>query len=166
MSDATETPATSAGPQPDPLRFFGTTWVDHTDGYTARRAAVAVGSLAAAVAACLVLRFAYQGLGIADVGKPVTLLVVVMSAVCSALAFGHTWGAFTRFLRGCPGVHAGEESHPSVATRSVAVSAPAEPGNAHTGRFCCSMYCLITVSGAPPAVPAKEEPDHSLLARQ
>jgi len=96
VSDATETPATSAGPQPDPLRFFGTTWVDHTGGYTARRAAVAAGSLAAALAACLVLRFAYQGLGIADVGKPVTLLVVVMFAVCSALAFGHTWGAFTK----------------------------------------------------------------------
>ena len=29
---------------------------------------------------------------------------------------------FTCFLRGGPGVHAGEESHPGVATRSVAVS--------------------------------------------
>ncbi|WP_369265733.1 aldehyde dehydrogenase family protein [Streptomyces sp. R35] len=31
----------------------------------------------------------------------------------------------------------------------------AEPGDAHTGRFCCSMYCLTTESGAPPTVPAK-----------
>ncbi|WP_234536462.1 hypothetical protein [Streptomyces shenzhenensis] len=32
---------------------------------------------------------------------------------------------------------------------------PAEPGGAYTGRFCCSMYCLTTLSGAPPTVPAK-----------
>jgi hypothetical protein len=95
VSDETETgTGTPAGPQPEPLRFFGTTWVEHDGGYTGRRIGVAVGALAAAVAACFVLRFAYQGLAIADVGKPVTVLVVVMFAVCSALAFRHTWDAF------------------------------------------------------------------------
>ncbi|MFF4347699.1 EamA/RhaT family transporter [Streptomyces sp. NPDC001530] len=95
MSDETETgTGTPAGPQPEPLRFFGTTWVEHDGGYTGRRIGVAAGSLAAAVAACFVLRFAYQGLAIANVGKPVTVLVVVMFAVCSALAFRHTWDAF------------------------------------------------------------------------
>ncbi|MFI6337974.1 EamA/RhaT family transporter [Streptomyces sp. NPDC050535] len=94
MSD--DNTGTPAGPQPEPIRFFGTTWVDHTDGYTVRRAAVAVGSLAAAAAACLVLRFAYQGLEIANVGTPVNLLVVVMFAVCSALAFRQTSAAFTK----------------------------------------------------------------------
>ncbi|WP_405885598.1 EamA/RhaT family transporter [Streptomyces sp. NBC_01136] len=78
------------------MRFFGTTWVEHDGGYTGRRIAVAAGSLLAAVAACVVLRFAYQGLAIADVGKPVTVLVVVMFAVCSALAFGHTWDTFSK----------------------------------------------------------------------
>ncbi|WRZ91443.1 EamA/RhaT family transporter [Streptomyces sp. NBC_01007] len=97
MSDETST-ATGipAGPRPEPLRFFGTTWVEHDGGYTGRRIAMAVGSLAAAVAACFVLRFAYQGLAIADVGTPVTVLVVVMFAVCSALAFRHTSDAFTK----------------------------------------------------------------------
>jgi hypothetical protein len=95
VSDETET-GTPAGPQPEPLRFFGTTWVEHDGGYTGRRIGVAVGALAAAVAACFVLRFAYQGLAIADVGKPVTLLVVVMFAVCSALAFRHTWDGFAK----------------------------------------------------------------------
>ncbi|MEU1197318.1 EamA/RhaT family transporter [Streptomyces sp. NPDC005813] len=95
MSDETET-GTPAGPQPEPLRFFGTTWVGHEGGYTGRRVGVAVGSLAAAVASCFVLRFAYQGLAIADVGKPVTVLVVVMFAVCSALAFRHTWDSFAK----------------------------------------------------------------------
>ena len=45
--------AVRTGPQPEPIRFFGTTWVDHDGGYGLRRVGVAVGSLAAAVAACL-----------------------------------------------------------------------------------------------------------------
>ncbi|MFF3336606.1 EamA/RhaT family transporter [Streptomyces sp. NPDC002888] len=101
MSDETGTPdtrpgspAAPTGPRPEPLRFFGTTWVNHDNGYAARRAGVAAGSLAAAVASCLVLRLALDGLRIADTGSFVTLLVVVMFAVCSALAFGHTWGGF------------------------------------------------------------------------
>jgi hypothetical protein len=57
---------------------------------------VSAGSLATAVAACLVLRFAYEGLEIAAVGRFVTVMVVIMFATCSALAFGHTWGAFTK----------------------------------------------------------------------
>ncbi|WP_369171405.1 EamA/RhaT family transporter [Streptomyces sp. R28] len=99
MSEKNGTPATPAGfmgPRPEPLRFFGTTWVDHTNGYPARRIAVAVGSLVATAASCLVLRFAYQGLQIAEVGSFVAVLVVVMFAVCSALAFRHTWDAFTK----------------------------------------------------------------------
>ena len=87
-------PAT--GPRPEPLRFFGTTWVDHANGYTVRRVGAAVGSLAAAAASCLVLRFAYEGLAIADIGSFVTLLMVVMFAICSALAFRHTWDGFTK----------------------------------------------------------------------
>ncbi|MFH0520982.1 EamA/RhaT family transporter [Streptomyces sp. M41] len=99
MSEKNGTPATpagSSGPRPEPLRFFGTTWVDHDHGYTARRIAVSVGSLAAAAASCVVLRFAYQGIEIAAVGGFVTVLLVVMFAVCSALAFRHTWDAFTK----------------------------------------------------------------------
>ncbi|WP_406123627.1 EamA/RhaT family transporter [Streptomyces sp. NBC_00989] len=90
---------TGTGPRPEPLRFFGTTWVNHDsgyNGYAARRIATAAGSLAAAVAACLILRFAYQGIQIANVGSFVTLLVIVMFAICSALAFGHTWEAFKK----------------------------------------------------------------------
>jgi len=100
VSDENGTPATPAGstpptgPRPEPLRFFGTTWVHHDNGYTARRIAVAVGSLVAAAVSCLVLRFAYQGLQIAAIGSFVTLLMVVMFAVCSALAFRHTWDGF------------------------------------------------------------------------
>ncbi|TPQ20795.1 EamA/RhaT family transporter [Streptomyces sporangiiformans] len=93
MSDETG-PGVFAGPQPEPLRFFGTTWVRHDGGYAARRAGVAIGALAAAVAACLVLRFAYEGLQIAAVGGLVNLLLVVMFTVCSAIAFRRTWEGF------------------------------------------------------------------------
>ncbi|WAZ23263.1 EamA/RhaT family transporter [Streptomyces cinnabarinus] len=96
MSDENGTPDPAAGPRPEPIRFFGTTWVDHSGGYPARRVGVAVGALAAAVVACLVLRFAYQGLQIAAVGGFVTVLMVVMFAICSALAFRNTWDGFTR----------------------------------------------------------------------
>lgn len=99
MSDEIGTPATPAGspaPHPEPLRFFGTAWVDRDNGYTLRRIGVAAGSLAAAVVSCLVLRFAYQGLQIADTGAFVTILVVAMFAICSALAFRTTWDSFTR----------------------------------------------------------------------
>ncbi|MEU3662163.1 EamA/RhaT family transporter [Streptomyces sp. NPDC032940] len=92
-------PDTSAGPppgpRPEPLRFFGTTWVNHDNGYAARRAGVSLGSLVAAAAACFVLRFAYEGLQVADIGGFVSLLVIVMFAACSAMAFRHTWSGFS-----------------------------------------------------------------------
>lgn len=105
MSENSEAPGTSPaapsggttpGPRPEPLRFFGTTWVDHDGGYGLRRAGVTTGSLVAAVASCFVLRFAYQGLEIAEVGSLVGMLVVLMFAVCSAIAFRKTWEGFTR----------------------------------------------------------------------
>ncbi|WP_079054096.1 hypothetical protein [Streptomyces graminilatus] len=95
MTDKTPSPRPRSEPTPEPIRFFGTTWVDHDAGYPARRAGVAAGSLAATIASCLILRLAYEGLRIAEVGGLVSLVVLVMFAVCSALAFGHTWGAFT-----------------------------------------------------------------------
>ncbi|MER5836578.1 EamA/RhaT family transporter [Streptomyces sp. NPDC002130] len=87
--------AEASGPRPEPLRFFGTTWLDHDNGYTPRRIAVAVGSLATAALSCLVLRLAYQGLQIAAIGGFVTVLMVAMFAICSAMAFRHTWAGFT-----------------------------------------------------------------------
>lgn len=94
-----DTPAGSAspaGPRPEPIRFFGTTWVHRDQGYTARRLAAAAGSLAAAAASCLVLLYAYEGLRLGIGGGFVPVLVVVMFAVCSLLAFGHTWGGYRK----------------------------------------------------------------------
>ncbi|MFF4356221.1 EamA/RhaT family transporter [Streptomyces sp. NPDC001604] len=97
MSDETGTDGTAGspgGPRPEPLRFFGTTWVNHDSGYTSRRIGVAAGSLLTAAASCVVLRLAYQGLQLADSGAFVTVLVVAMFAICSALAFRNTWDGF------------------------------------------------------------------------
>ncbi|WP_345649768.1 hypothetical protein [Streptomyces tremellae] len=77
------------------MRFFGTSWLAHDGGYALRRAAVAAGSLLAAAASCAVLRFAYDGLALADVGPFVGVLVVVMFAVCSFVAFRRTWDGFS-----------------------------------------------------------------------
>ncbi|MGW0855667.1 hypothetical protein [Streptomyces sp. NPDC002690] len=85
---------TAPGPQPETLRFFGTTWVDHDGGYALRRAGVAAGSLAAAVASCVVLRFAFSGLAVAEIGTFLNILVVLMFAVCSAVAYRKTWQGF------------------------------------------------------------------------
>ncbi|MET9364629.1 hypothetical protein ABZX93_27480 [Streptomyces sp. NPDC006632] len=87
--------AVAGGPRPEPIRFFGTSWVEHDQGYGLRRAGTAIGSLVAAAAACFVLRFAYEGLQIADTGAFVSVLVVVMFAICSALAFRKTWEGYS-----------------------------------------------------------------------
>ncbi|MGW6570369.1 hypothetical protein [Streptomyces sp. NPDC054975] len=99
--DQTARPSSStagapAGPQPEEIRFFGTTWVEHDGRYGLRRVGVALGALVAAAAGCFVLRFAYQGLEIAEVGGFVNMLVVLMFAICSAIAFRKTWEGFVR----------------------------------------------------------------------
>ncbi|WUJ32825.1 hypothetical protein OG917_19740 [Streptomyces sp. NBC_00388] len=78
------------------MRFFGTTWVGHDSGYGLRRAAVAGGALITTVAACFVLRLAYQGVETADIGSFATVLFVAVFAVCSAVAFTRTWDGFRR----------------------------------------------------------------------
>ncbi|MFI7006169.1 EamA/RhaT family transporter [Streptomyces sp. NPDC050145] len=91
MSDAPTTP----GPRPEAIRFFGTSWVDHSGSYLLTRVGAALGALVLAVAGCFVLRFAYEGLALADVGAFVEGLVIVMFAVCSAFAFTRTWSSFS-----------------------------------------------------------------------
>ncbi|MFC5723702.1 hypothetical protein ACFP1Z_26410 [Streptomyces gamaensis] len=84
----------ATGPQPEPIRFYGTTWLRHDGGYALRRIATGLGALVAAAAGAAVLRFGYQGLTIAKVGSLVNALVVVAFAVCSAIAFRRTWEGF------------------------------------------------------------------------
>ncbi|CAG6396568.1 hypothetical protein NMG29_25050 [Streptomyces cocklensis] len=84
-----------AGPVPEEIRWFGTTWVDHDGGYAWRRAAAAAGSLLAAAAGAFVLRLGFQGLADAKIGSFVTAIAFVGFAVCSVLAFQRTWKGFS-----------------------------------------------------------------------
>ncbi|MFG2293607.1 hypothetical protein [Streptomyces sp. NPDC048603] len=76
------------------MKFFGTTWVNHDNGYALRRVGVAAGSLITAVAAAFLLRAAYEGLQIGDVGPFLSISVVVLFAISSAIAFFKTWESF------------------------------------------------------------------------
>nr|WSX50508.1 hypothetical protein OG409_17080 [Streptomyces sp. NBC_00974] len=90
-------PATApTGPEPEPIRFFGTTWVHHDGGYALRRAGMAVAALVAAVAGAYLLRFAYEGLEIGNVGAFLSISVVVLFAIASSIAFFKTWDSFGR----------------------------------------------------------------------
>jgi membrane protein implicated in regulation of membrane protease activity len=93
VSDAPD--PTTPGPRPEEIRFFGTTWVDHSGPYVLRRVGLALAALVLAAAGCFVLRFAYEGLAIADVGSFVNVLLVAMFAICSALAFTRTWSGYS-----------------------------------------------------------------------
>ncbi|KIZ19793.1 hypothetical protein [Streptomyces natalensis] len=93
MSDTHTAPG---GPEPEEIRFFGTTWLRHDGGYALRRIAVALGSLALAALGALILRFGFQGLEFGDVGPFVGILAVGGFAICSALAFRRTWEGFVR----------------------------------------------------------------------
>ncbi|MGW6975104.1 hypothetical protein [Streptomyces sp. NPDC054952] len=82
------------GPEPEPIKFFGTTWVEHDGGYALRRVGMAAGSLVTAVAAAFLLRMAYEGLQIGDVGPFLSISVVVLFAIASSIAFAKTWESF------------------------------------------------------------------------
>ncbi|MFI5621044.1 hypothetical protein [Streptomyces sp. NPDC051567] len=96
QNPAAPAPAAPTGPEPEPIRFFGTTWLRHDGGYVLRRAAASLGSLAAAVAGAFLLRLAYEGLALGDVSSFLTLSVVVLFAIASAVSFAKTWESFSR----------------------------------------------------------------------
>ncbi|GAA1069131.1 membrane protein [Kitasatospora arboriphila] len=83
------------GPEPEPIRFFGTTWVDHGGGYWLRRVLVSLGALVCTAAAALVLRFAVAGVTLSDAGRLVDVLLIGAVAICSCLAAIRTWKSLT-----------------------------------------------------------------------
>ncbi|MFF4100242.1 hypothetical protein [Streptomyces sp. NPDC001903] len=93
---AAQAPAAAAGPEPEPIRFFETTWVNHDGGYALRRVAVGAGSIITAIAAAVLLRLSYEGLEIGNVGPFLSISVVVLFAIASSIAFVKTWDSFSR----------------------------------------------------------------------
>lgn len=103
-----QTPAEGDGaPQPEPLKFFGTTWVERGGGYWARRVGVGVGALVLAAFGAYVLRLAYEGLALSDSGSLLSILMVAAFAICSSLAFSRM---ITRFSRRPEPAAEGEKS--------------------------------------------------------
>ncbi|MEE1829088.1 hypothetical protein PUR61_44035 [Streptomyces sp. BE20] len=87
---------TPAGaPEPEPIRWFGTSWVDHDGGYRIRRILVPAGALLAAAAAAFVLRLAVDGIRMSDNGGFLNGLLVAAVAICSLLSALRTWKVLT-----------------------------------------------------------------------
>jgi hypothetical protein len=78
-------------PEPEAIRWFGTSWVDRGTGYRLRRVIVPVGALACAVAGALLLRFAVAGVGMSNAGGFVNGLLIAAIAICSCLAALRMW---------------------------------------------------------------------------
>lgn len=99
VSERAERPA----PQPEPIRFFGSCWVERGTGYWLRRAGTGAGALVAACAGALLMRFGVQGVFMAGVGRGVDLMLVVGVMVCTSVAAVRTWNVFSRGRRSLSG---------------------------------------------------------------
>ncbi|RBM22049.1 hypothetical protein [Streptomyces sp. PT12] len=83
-------------PRPEPIRFYGTSWVEHTRGYRIRRAALCGLAAAGTVAGALLLWFLYAGLAGSGTAGWLRALVVVALVMCSVMAFIRTWSGYSR----------------------------------------------------------------------
>ncbi|KJK56282.1 hypothetical protein [Saccharothrix sp. ST-888] len=93
MTEQRTTPSTppNRAPEPEPIRWFGTSWVDRGADYRVRRVLVPVGALVCTVAGALVLRFAVTGVRMSESGGFVYGLLIAAIAVCSCLAALRNW---------------------------------------------------------------------------
>ncbi|MFE7188882.1 hypothetical protein [Kitasatospora sp. NPDC057595] len=110
----TQEPTPSAqpagAPEPEPIRWFGTSWVERGGDYRLRRVLVPLGALLCAAAAALVLRFAVDGIRVADNGGFLNGLLVAAVAICSLLAALRTWKLLTEGKENLTGWMAEEKS--------------------------------------------------------
>jgi len=85
-----------SAPSPEPIRFFGTTWVAHGRGYWLRRVAVSAGALVATVVGALLMRLGVQGVFISSSGALVNTLLVGAVLVCTAVAAVRAWNVLSK----------------------------------------------------------------------
>ncbi|GAA1152021.1 hypothetical protein F4556_004044 [Kitasatospora gansuensis] len=78
-------------PEPEPIRWFGTSWLERGSGYWARRVAVPLGALVAVAAGALLLRFAVAGVQDSSAGGFVYGLLVAAIGLCSLLSGLRMW---------------------------------------------------------------------------
>ncbi|WP_067226184.1 hypothetical protein [Streptomyces sp. NBRC 109706] len=89
-------PVSEDAPRPEPIRFYGTSWVDRSRGYLLRRVALTVGGAALTAAGALVLIVGYGGLTGVETPGWLGVLVILAFAICTVLAFSRQWLRFTR----------------------------------------------------------------------
>ncbi|KRV50937.1 hypothetical protein AQ490_13435 [Wenjunlia vitaminophila] len=82
-------------PEPEAIRFFGTSWVRHDGGYALRRVGVGVGALLAAGGVSLVWLLVLRGVQASQAGSFATVLLLGALVVCSLLAARRTWTLLT-----------------------------------------------------------------------
>ncbi|KQV18662.1 MULTISPECIES: hypothetical protein [unclassified Kitasatospora] len=81
----------AGAPEPEPIRWFGTSWAERGSGYWARRVVVPLGALVAVAAGLLLLRFAVEGVRDSEAGGFVYGLLVAAIALCSLLSGLRMW---------------------------------------------------------------------------
>lgn len=83
--------STPRPPGPEPIRWFGTSWLERGSGYWARRVVVPLGALVALAAGVLLLRFAVEGVQDSSAGGFVYGLLIAAIGLCSLLSGLRTW---------------------------------------------------------------------------
>ncbi|MBF9073504.1 hypothetical protein [Streptacidiphilus fuscans] len=102
MSPRAENPAqspvnsASTAPAPEPIRWFGTTWVERGSAYWLRRVGVSIGALVAAFLGGYVMQLAVEGVFIAQTGGFVEAVMVLAIVVCSCIAALRNWTILAR----------------------------------------------------------------------
>lgn len=85
-----------ARPQPEPIRFYKTSWVDHSAGYLLRRFGLGLAAALLATVGAFGLWLGYGGLRISESAGWLRALVVAAFVLCSAMAYVRTWGGYAR----------------------------------------------------------------------
>ncbi|GAA1927882.1 membrane protein [Streptomyces sodiiphilus] len=83
-------------PRPEPIRFYGTSWVDHSRMYHLRRFLLGLGAVLLAALGALVLRSVHDGLLLSGTAGWLRILVVLAIALSSAMAFTRMWLMWNR----------------------------------------------------------------------
>ncbi|WP_052847115.1 hypothetical protein [Streptomyces avicenniae] len=98
MSKSARQPASDADrePAPDPLRFYGTTWVDHSGGYALRRVLLTLGAAVLTLLGILLLWLSVIALTGTDTASWLRSLVILALVLCTAIAFTRAWSGYTR----------------------------------------------------------------------
>ncbi|MEV1007707.1 hypothetical protein [Streptomyces sp. NPDC049881] len=98
MSKSARPPAPDADrePAPDPIRFYGTTWVDHSGGYALRRVLLTLAATVLTLLGLLLLWLCVLALTGTDTASWLRSLVILALVLCTAITFTRAWTGYVR----------------------------------------------------------------------